>query len=187
MGALCLEIERIKEAPCDFLLEAESAWWLHAREALGEPEVTLRRPVRIALQAYRLGRRLFLRGEVRGEVELVCGCCLEPYGHEIREPLQLLLEPAPLHAGLEEGTLEFDPEDPEFARYAGQSIELEPVVLELLALGWPVQPRCNESCLGLCPVCGSNRNRDACSCDESVPARPFAALAQLLRDPRERG
>ncbi len=48
----------------------------------------------------------------------------------------------------------------------------------LLAL--PINPLCQESCRGLCPVCGGNRNLTACTCKSEVaPAAAFAALGKL--------
>jgi uncharacterized protein len=186
MGSLCLEIERIKETPDDFLLEAEPAWWEEAKETLEEPNVRLRRPVSLVFRAHRIGLRLLIQGEIQGELELTCGRCLEPYGHELQEPFQLLLEPAPAGAGLAEGSIELDSDDPELGRYAGDALEFGSVVLELLTAAWPVQPRCDDECRGLCPVCGSNRNLEVCSCEPDARARPFARLAQLLKDVRQR-
>ena len=49
----------------------------------------------------------------------------------------------------------------------------------LLAL--PINPLCKESCRGLCPVCGGNRNVTACDCKTERRRRParFAALGKM--------
>ena len=48
-----------------------------------------------------------------------------------------------------------------------------------------MKPLCDEQCLGLCPTCGANRNREKCSCDEKVVDERWGALegirAQLSR------
>jgi uncharacterized protein len=149
-----------------------------------EPAVELRTPFALDLRGYRLGRRLLFRGEAIGAVELACGRCAEPYTHEFREPVELLLEPAPGSQELGEGGIELDPDEPGVGRYSGEELDFTPVLLETLALEWPMQPRCTDNCRGLCSVCGINRNLTACSCDVEKGSRPLAALGQLLEKPK---
>ena len=187
MGTLCLEVERFTETPSDFLLESDPAWWEAARQTLQHPEVSLLSPVVLELRGHRIGHRLLVQGAFQGTLELLCGRCLEPYGYAFCEGIQLLLEPAPSRAGLEEGEIRLDPDDQEVGRYTGDRLEFGPVVLELLALAWPVQPCCGDACRGLCPVCGGNRNRSVCSCEPEARARPFARLAEMLKGSRQGG
>jgi uncharacterized protein len=63
--------------------------------------------------------------------------------------------------------------------FRGPEILLDRFVGEMLALGVPVQPLCQEDCRGLCPRCGIDRNLEACTCTELKPASPFAVLASL--------
>mgnify|MGYP002859108503 CR=1 FL=1 len=35
-------------------------------------------------------------------------------------------------------------------------------------LGWPSKILCKDDCLGLCPVCGKNKNLESCDCDTEV-------------------
>ena len=180
MGTLTIQPQRVTEAPSPFQLESDSEWWESARELLRVPGVEVRRPFQAELEAYRLGARLLFRGRLLGAVELTCSRCMEPYGHEFSEPLELLLEPAARPDEIPDGGMELDPEDIEIGRYAGDEIDLGLVILEILALAWPMQPRCAEDCLGLCPVCGSNLNRNPCSCEAQTASRPLAALGKLL-------
>jgi len=187
MGTLSIQLESVKESPSRFRLESEVDWWEQAREVLNEPEVGLRTPFALELSGYRLGARLLFRGEALGAVELRCGRCAEPYTHEFREPVELLLEPVRKPGSAPQPGIELDSEDPSLGLYAGDELDFEPVLRDILVLAWPMQPRCVEGCRGLCPVCGTNRNRAACSCDASERARPFAALGRLLGDLKRRG
>ncbi len=60
-------------------------------------------------------------------------------------------------------------------------VDLAPLVRDAVLLGLPPAPLCEEGCLGLCPVCGANRNEARCSCDASPPDPRWAAL-DALRD-----
>lgn len=68
----------------------------------------------------------------------------------------------------------------DFMIYEGDSIDIGELVQETLLLNEPLQPLCSESCLGLCPVCGVNRNQVKCHCNqESIDPR-LAALSRLI-------
>jgi uncharacterized protein len=41
-------------------------------------------------------------------------------------------------------------------------------------------PLCRLDCKGLCPRCGHNMNKGACTCQQEDPGHPFAALKKLI-------
>lgn len=180
MGSLTIHLEDLKESPRPFRLECDRGWWEHAREILREPEVSMVRPLVVEVSGHRLGLRLLFRGTLSGALELTCGRCLEPYLHPLREEIQLLLEPARATDEIPAGGIALDPEEEGLGRYGGDELDFDPVVHELLALTWPMQPVCEEGCLGLCPVCGVNRNRGTCACSTEGHSRPFSDLGKLL-------
>lgn len=186
MGALTVPTDAIVETPRHFRLEADAGWWAGVRPLFRDPDAKLALPLAAEFEAYRLGARLLFRGKLTGELELRCSRCGEPLALQVSEPLELLLEPAQNPAQIPEGGIELDAEDLELGRYAGDELDFGPVVLEILALAWPMQPLCSESCLGLCPVCGVVRGRQACSCKTEPVNRPFAGLGQLLEESRRK-
>ena len=74
----------------------------------------------------------------------------------------------------------------ELGRWAGEELDFGPAVLEILALAWPMQPRCQDSCRGLCPGCGTNLNAEQCGCESAAGTRPFAGLRDLIDRARGR-
>ena len=44
----------------------------------------------------------------------------------------------------------------------------------------PIQPLCDEDCLGLCPYCGKNLNVEECDCEPETDSR-FDILKELLK------
>ena len=181
-----LAVREIEETPQRFSLEADPAWWAAARKGLHESAAGMHRPFRLDFDAHRLGRRLLLRGSLAGSADLVCSRCLVRYEEAFDEGFQLLLEPAPASAELPESGIELDPDDAEIGRYDGDRLDFGAAVLEILALAWPMQPRCADSCRGLCSSCGTNRNVEECSCVEPAVSRPFAGLGPLLQRARRR-
>lgn len=46
----------------------------------------------------------------------------------------------------------------------GQRLDVADLTAQLVCSTVPMGRLCSESCLGLCPVCGENRNEHACAC-----------------------
>jgi uncharacterized protein len=60
-------------------------------------------------------------------------------------------------------------------------VDLEVLIHDAVLLELPVAPVCDEDCRGLCPLCGSNLNEQACNCETPRDER-WAAL-DVLRVP----
>jgi uncharacterized protein len=60
-------------------------------------------------------------------------------------------------------------------------VDLEALVHDAVLLELPIAPLCEEGCLGLCPMCGVNRNETPCRCEMPRDGR-WAAL-DVLRVP----
>jgi uncharacterized protein len=58
-------------------------------------------------------------------------------------------------------------------------LDLEPLVHDAVLLELPQAPLCRSDCLGLCAVCGANRNEEPCTCD--TPRDPRWAGLDVLR------
>jgi uncharacterized protein len=69
--------------------------------------------------------------------------------------------------------------DPEAFELAGDQLDLEPMVREVLVLDAPVSPLCRDDCAGLCPSCGIDRNTGSCDCVDEPNDSPWSALDVL--------
>lgn len=189
MSPLQLSVLEIEKRPRRFRLSTDDRWWDEHRAEFRDAESRQTRPFVLDLEAYRLGKRLLFRGRLSGAIELPCGRCLDPYEHALEEPLELLLEPMSnpdtRAEGTPEGGIEFDAEELELGRYAGDELDFGVVLREILLFDWPLQPLCRDDCAGLCESCGVNLNSEACCC-ERTGARPFAALGQMLERARSK-
>src|SRR5207245_1351525 len=79
-----------------------------------------------------------------------CRRCLAVARGDLRSTVRELFEPGG------------DPEQTYPLR--GDQLDLEPLARDAVLLELPQVPLCAEGCLGLCPVCGINRNEASCSC-----------------------
>jgi uncharacterized protein len=116
-------------------------------------------------------------GRLSAALSVACGACLKP---------AVLTMSAPLNAvyvvGDEAAEAEVDDDDLEsedVLTYDGEQVDLRPLVREQLILSVPMSPRCKEGCLGLCPVCGGDRNLVACAHKVELEDSRFAALKSV--------
>ena len=65
--------------------------------------------------------------------------------------------------------------------YKDETIDLGEVVREQFYLALPMKPLCRETCKGLCPVCGANRNRETCTCETTWVDPRLEALKALKK------
>lgn len=177
-----LLIDRLDDSPLPLDFEV-AADWVAERFGPAQAGFALESPLRVSLRAGRMGAKVHLQGELRGKLALSCGRCLAGYAAPLRESFRLVLEPAGARTpqdpeGAEglaaEGLYLCD--DLEMGWFRGNRVRLDRFVAELLALGQPLQPLCSKDCVGLCAVCGGDRNARRCDCPAPQRPSPFAVL-----------
>jgi uncharacterized protein len=118
-----------------------------------------------------------LRGDLQVTVDAACDRCLEPVSLPIRSPFDLVYIPASVAA--EGGEEEIDQAAVEVGFYEGSGLQLNDVLREVVLLALPMQLVCSESCKGICPVCGQNRNQRDCGCQSAVVDNRWTKLKEL--------
>jgi uncharacterized protein len=107
-----------------------------------------------------------VKGRVGVRLGLECGRCLEPFSMPLDHGLDLFYLP---HQPGEETEDEEEISERELvvAYYKEGRLDLGEIVREQIFLTLPMKRLCSEDCLGLCAVCGTNRNTAPCTCRES--------------------
>jgi uncharacterized protein len=118
-----------------------------------------------------------IRGHLKVGIQADCDRCLEPARFPIDANFDLFYRPA-ARTGFDE-EVEIDEGESEIAFYEGAGIELKDVLREFVLLSLPMQRICREHCLGICPVCGQNRNLVNCGCETKPVDDRWAALKKL--------
>lgn len=103
--------------------------------------------------------------EASATVELVCNRCLTTWSEELNTT-------GSQHFGKE-------PDEDGCAIVDGH-VAIGDVAKDELALSLPARPLCREDCLGLCPTCGIDLNREPCGGHGDDSDSPFAALKDLF-------
>jgi uncharacterized protein len=139
----------------------------------GPAEGAVRGDVAMDLHLDAVVEGILVRGTVGVDLELPCARCLEP------QPVHLDVEVAELF--VDPAKREDDDEDPGYELVDDSTaIVLDTMVRDALLVDLPVRVLCDDACQGLCPTCGTDRNRTDCGhglADDPDPR--WAKLAEL--------
>jgi uncharacterized protein len=146
-------------------------------QAVGADPALLAGPVEGWLRLEPTGPRVVLRGSVKAWISMECARCLEKFDLSAEESIFVVYMQQPVEERADE--LEAESLNQEFS--TGEEIDLWPMVYEHLLLSIPIKAVCREDCLGLCPVCGQNKNVNNCAC-QSKTGHPGLAALKEIRD-----
>lgn len=102
------------------------------------------------------------RGELTSKIEQMCGRCLKKVTSGLAESFELYYETA-------------DKEEIDTLDDLREAVLLTHAPLFL----------CAESCKGLCPHCGGDRNEKDCKCESNVKNNVFADLKKILQNKKK--
>ena len=151
--------------------------------ALGPEDARIPGSLAFSAKVTKAGTSVYVIGRLGGTVRRQCVRCLKDYDETLRLPIvgeyhrdtDLKSKPA----GRESAERPAADVDDEGYVYTGEEIELAGMLREQVLLATPMQPLCDDNCLGLCPVCGQDRNQRRCECREEQGPSPFAVLKKL--------
>jgi DUF177 domain-containing protein len=116
-------------------------------------------PVRGDFDVEKSGDQVRVKGLLTAVASLECVRCLKAFELEVRPPFDVYAERAGTGRKRDEEALERD----EYMKFHdGRKLELGEAAREVLLLELPMAPLCRDDCRGLCPVCGADRNVEAC-------------------------
>ena len=131
-------------------------------------------PLQVNAVAELVGAEIRIRGDVETRIEAACDRCLGSFDFPVEHQFDLTYRPMSAIAREEE--IKVTDEELDVGFYQGEGIQLADVIAEQIILAMPMKVVCREECRGLCPICGADRNREACQCPEPHSDSPFAAL-----------
>ncbi len=126
------------------------------------------------------GGQIRVRGRLAVSVEADCDRCLGTAPYQLDAPFDLFYQPSSI-IDEDEDEIEIDENTAEIGFYEGAGIQLEDVLQEQVVLLLPVQRLCSEDCLGICPVCGKNRNESGCHCTAALADDRWSGLKQFKK------
>jgi uncharacterized protein len=173
-----IAIQDIKEVPqtATFARDVEE---LNALLRHGTADFVATAPIGVSVSYYRAGMDVFLDGNVHANLSGHCGRCLSDYPFDLTRDFTVVLAPES-ELGPQGDTGKLGSDDLALSYYAGEEIDLSPLVDEQLILALPTRPLCTTSCRGLCPQCGTSLNTRSCGCT-IVREDPRLAVLRTLK------
>jgi uncharacterized protein len=165
-----LDLRNIKPEGCELNFSEISQDLELAVEGFEFPE-----PINVDINAAKSGDEIIVQGQVSLVVEMECSRCLEIFETDINHKIQLVIQlldiSEPQHS-----------EDDDFVilpKTTGE-FDLSDRIREAIMLELPLKPLCSDSCRGLCPMCGVNRNEAECECTPDKTDERWDSLKQLF-------
>jgi uncharacterized protein len=111
---------------------------------------------------------ILVSGTISSTMALRCARCLKGFDRGLTVEVQEMFVPAP-----DEDTDDYRLEPEGF-------LEPAQMVRDAMGVELPFSPLCRPDCLGLCPVCGGDRNLGECAGDHPSIDPRWAGLEQVL-------
>jgi len=181
LNSMKIRLEDISEEPTQATFAATPEA-VNERLAEGRHEAEEFRfvePLVVDVTYYRAGDDLYFHGDLASTLRASCARCLTDYAWSLRAPFEFVLAPS----SAQEEDQELDADDLALSFFSGTEIDLEPLCGEQAILALPTRALCAEDCRGLCPVCGGDRNANACNCNDAPPDSRWAALREWKPPP----
>lgn len=144
----------------------------------GRKDITGIEPLQVDLAAKSSdGEVIEVQGTLSTELDMTCSRCLKPLKHavtaEFTERFKQSDDP--------ETDMQAQDEDDDLEYVTGEKIDLVPYIEETLLLNLPFAAVCKDTCKGLCPICGADRNERECGCNTDKIDPRLAALGDFFK------
>lgn len=122
-------------------------------------------PVQGNVKVTNVGDRIFAEGKIETKVKLNCCRCCEDFIY----PVEVNFKEEFFDRKSDEvrSLKEDEKEQLEDFIYDNNVINLNEAVRQNIITAISANPLCNESCKGICVVCGKNKNIEKCICETS--------------------
>jgi uncharacterized protein len=125
-------------------------------------DVAVSGPMAIDLVLDRLGDEIWIRGRLHLTSIQQCSRCLTDYPESLELDFEVFCAKVQYPNVVSSGAVE--DEDGGVHFHDGRILSIDQEIREAVILGLPMKPLCKESCAGLCPRCGEDRNLGPCRC-----------------------
>lgn len=171
-----IRIESLKVRPRRLVFEEPPENFPVLRELVEKGELALPGSIGAELVATLVGSLVEVEGKLFCRVVLPCSRCLNPVEQQLDLTVALSFSRQATTSTEASGDVELTEDQVGLIPYEGDVIDLRLPLEQELLMSLPQHPLCTDNCAGLCPVCGADRNRNACDCSPPVFHGGFAAL-----------
>ncbi|MCD4812625.1 YceD family protein [bacterium] len=175
-----INIQSLKEDPVVFPLSIAQA-----KLDLGD-EARVQGAVSVILSIHKVSEKVFIRGEIHAQLQLVCARCLEAFERPV-DTNEFFLMAVPFFLKQQRRQSENEQlleDDPATIVYEADQLDLLPEIRNFLILNIPMKPLCSLDCQGICSRCGKKKQDVGCTCRQRADGNSFSVLEELKPDNR---
>ena len=145
--------------------------------ALDDERLHVAAPLAVSGTVARSKGKVGITGELNTRVRVECDRCLKYV--DLPAQTEFRVEYVTPEAYEATDVAELTDKDLELSIFDGEIIDLDELVHEQLLLTVPSRVLCKETCKGLCPICGVDRNTADCQCAANEVDPRWEALREL--------
>lgn len=136
--------------------------------------------VRVKLSVQHSADEFYCQGTVSADFKLECARCLGEFIANIQGKTDFIVRFHQPAAAVEKDKRDI-PDDEEYVDLLDDlKADISYIVNQTLLLALPMKPICQESCRGLCPACGINKNNKDCDCKTEAYDERWEGLSGLF-------
>ena len=113
--------------------------------------------IKLILTLTKRNKHYSLKGTLFAVPEYSCVRCLTKIPFQLRLPIKIAISQITKKLQDDMDTIYFDNQE--------ESIDLNEILADIIALEEPIKPLCNKGCKGLCSICGLKKEL-SCTCKE---------------------
>lgn len=169
-----LNLNNITDFPAHLVLEGKSGDLRLEYNGLAEVQ-----SLRVELDIILSDNIYYCQGQIECDAKLDCSRCLEPYQVSINGKIDFSLQELSEKHPVDKDEV---PENEILLTPGTKEIDISQPIREALILEIPLKPICADSCLGLCALCGNNKNIKPCDCRDEKTESRWDGLKNILRE-----
>jgi uncharacterized protein len=153
---------------------------IHEHHISAEPSVvgldeSFSNPIEIDAKVDKTTRQIYLTANIRTAGRFQCDRCLKEFNQPVTGSYAICY----VH---NEADAQSNP-DEEFVTVSPDTvnIDLTENIRETVLFSVPLKLLCAETCQGLCPQCGINKNREVCTCNQEVNDPRWQGLQDIMK------
>ena len=139
-------------------------------EYIGEFKII--EPIKYKGKIFKVDGSYLINADINYKYETKCDRCFETTIKEMTTSLSAKLE--------DYGKQYEDNESDDIIYYKKGILDLDEYILMEVASSLPMKTLCDENCKGLCPTCGTDLNKESCTCQEDYIDPRFERLKDFF-------
>ena len=170
------DINRIPSSGFVFKFSANSEQF-----GINQSDCVIQNPVIINGELKLLKKEIYLKGEAKADLVLICSRCLSSFQFRAETEVfaRFITKPLVNEYEMERKMLE---EEIYTEFYSDSKINIAQSVRDSIMLALPMIQLCDNDCRGLCSYCGQNFNKSICQCGEDIAIDPRLEKLKQLKD-----